>query len=200
MRPETKEVQFCWYQRCPHHEQPEEPYAMAPRSNLVVLDPRLPDPLRAERVPSSAQPLRCLIVDDSHHFIEATTRLLESDGIAVVGAASNSTQAVALFGEFRPQITLVDIDLGEQSGFDVVEQLQRTGWARHGTVILTSTHSEQDFADMIAASSAVGFLNKADLSLTAICDLLAGHQISAREPRSATQPAWNRHSWRAPAT
>jgi len=38
---------------------------------------------------------------------------------------------------------------------------------------LISTHAEQDYADLIAASPAVGFLPKAALSATAIGDLLA---------------------------
>jgi hypothetical protein len=41
-------------------------------------------------------------------------------------------------------------------------------------VILISTHAEQDFADMIAASPAVGFLCKSALSPGAIRDLLGG--------------------------
>jgi hypothetical protein len=42
-------------------------------------------------------------------------------------------------------------------------------------VILISTHAEQDYAELIAASPAIGFLSKTALSADAIRDLLAGH-------------------------
>jgi hypothetical protein len=44
---------------------------------------------------------------------------------------------------------------------------------RQPGVIMISTHAEQDYADLIAASPAVGFLPKAALSAGAIRDLLA---------------------------
>src|SRR6476659_5024681 len=67
---------------------------------------------------------------------------------------------------------LVDINLGAESGFKLVEHLHRDGSG--APVILISTHAEQDFADMIAASPAVGFLCKTALSPGAIRDLLGG--------------------------
>jgi hypothetical protein len=42
-------------------------------------------------------------------------------------------------------------------------------------VILISTHAEQDYAELIAASPAIGFLSKTALSADAIRDQLAGH-------------------------
>ncbi|MDT5049794.1 MAG: hypothetical protein QOG75_5692, partial [Mycobacterium sp.] len=55
---------------------------------------------------------------------------------------------------------------------ELAEQLYRD--RRSVAVILISTHAEQDFADMIAASPAVGFLCKSALSPGAIRDLLGG--------------------------
>jgi two-component system, NarL family, nitrate/nitrite response regulator NarL len=42
-------------------------------------------------------------------------------------------------------------------------------------VILISTHAEQDYAELIAASPAVGFLSKTALSANVIRGLLAGN-------------------------
>jgi CheY-like chemotaxis protein len=49
--------------------------------------------------------------------------LLERQGIAVVGVASSGAEAVRRFIELRPDVILVDINLGAESGFDVVDQL-----------------------------------------------------------------------------
>ena len=118
--------------------------------------------------------LRCLIVDDSHWFLCAARHLLESQGIAVVGVASNSAEALRRAAELHPDVTLVDIDLGGESGLDLARQLHRQ--PGHGTtVILISTRAEQDYAELIAATPAIGFLSKTAISASAIQDLLDSH-------------------------
>jgi DNA-binding NarL/FixJ family response regulator len=113
---------------------------------------------------------RCLIVDDSPPFVRAAQGLLERQGITVVGAASTSDEALQLARRLRPDVTLVDIDLGGESGFDVVRRLRRE--ADLARLILISTHVEEDYAELIAASPAAGFLSKSTLSADAIRDLL----------------------------
>jgi CheY-like chemotaxis protein len=116
--------------------------------------------------------LRCLIVDDSRYFLNAARGLLERQGIVVVGTASTGAEALLRVRELRPDVTLVDIDLGGESGFDVARRLQHDPDGAPGPVILISTHAEQDYADLIAASPAIGFLPKSALSAGAIRDLL----------------------------
>ena len=116
--------------------------------------------------------LRCLIVDDNPRFLDAARGLLEREGVAVVGTASTSAEAARRVDELRPDVTLVDIDLGGESGFDVARQLHRDGREAPPRIILISTHAEQDYADLIAASPAIGFLSKTDLSADAIHELL----------------------------
>ncbi|WP_040778150.1 response regulator [Nocardia pneumoniae] len=117
--------------------------------------------------------MRCLIVDDSADFRRAARDMLERGGFTVAAEASNGADALRHCRSTRPELALVDIDLGGESGFDVAEQLRRTAEAPPA-VILISTHAEQDFDDMIAESSAVGFLPKFALSIEAIQRLL-GH-------------------------
>jgi DNA-binding NarL/FixJ family response regulator len=115
--------------------------------------------------------VRCLIVDDSANFRDAATSMLERAGISVVGVACTSVEALTRYRELRPDITLVDVDLGVESGFDLAVELHAAD-SPAPSVILISTHSEHDFADMIAASPALGFLPKFALSPAAIRDLL----------------------------
>jgi CheY-like chemotaxis protein len=118
--------------------------------------------------------LRCLIVDDSPRFLDAARGLLEGEGVAVVGTAMTSAEAVQRVDELRPDVALVDIDLGGESGFDVARQLHGDGRAALPRIILISTHAGQDYADLVRASPAVGFLPKTALSAGAIRDLLDG--------------------------
>ncbi|HEX8856644.1 MAG TPA: response regulator transcription factor [Thermoleophilaceae bacterium] len=117
--------------------------------------------------------LRCVIVDDSPAVLRAASDLLEREGVAVVGVARTVQEAVSLVEERKPDVVLVDIDLGRESGFDVARRLVQSLDSAESRTILISTHDEADFADLIAVSPAIGFLPKSDLSATAIRRLLA---------------------------
>lgn len=116
--------------------------------------------------------VRCLIVDDSPGFRDAARDMLERADFVVVGTAADAEEAEQQARALRPDLALVDVDLGADSGFDVAERLAEV------PVILTSTHDEEDFADLIAASPALGFLPKFALSPVAINRLLAGRDVS----------------------
>jgi DNA-binding NarL/FixJ family response regulator len=118
--------------------------------------------------------LRCVIVDDSANFVDAARRLLDHDGVTVVGVASTSAEALRCFEELGPDVMLVDVNLGEENGFELAEQLHRSGLPTSPPVILISTHAEQDLADMIATSPAIGFVAKINLTPNAIRDLVDG--------------------------
>jgi DNA-binding NarL/FixJ family response regulator len=113
--------------------------------------------------------LRALIVDDSQAYLAAARRVLEGEGMDVVGTASTTSEALALATDLRPEVVLVDLVLGPESGLDVAQVLAKGGWP----VILISTYAEADFADDIGGSPAIGFVAKADLSAEAISALMA---------------------------
>jgi CheY-like chemotaxis protein len=119
--------------------------------------------------------LRSLIVDDSAHFLTAARELLEREGITVVGVASTSDEAVRLARDLRPDVALVDIDLGEESGFDLARRLS-TADDELTRVVLISAYPESDFADLIAKSPAVGFLAKPQLSARSIRGILGADE------------------------
>jgi DNA-binding NarL/FixJ family response regulator len=110
--------------------------------------------------------LRCVIVDDDEAFVDVARAVLERDGLTVAGAASSSAEAVQRAGALRPDVVLIDIRLGEESGFDVARQLAGNGQA--ATLIMISTYDWADYADLIAESPAAGFVPKAELSGAAI--------------------------------
>ena len=115
--------------------------------------------------------MRCLIVDDNAGFLAAARKLLEGAGVTVVATTSSSTEAVELARSLQPDVTLVDIDLGAESGIDLVAPLRNAGaWP----VILMSAHSADDFLDPIAGSGAIGFVAKSQLTVAAIRDVLTG--------------------------
>jgi CheY-like chemotaxis protein len=128
--------------------------------------------------------MRCLIVDDNDRFLETARGVLERDGIVVVGLASDGPEALELADRLRPDVVLVDVCLGEECGVDVADQLNEESRAKP-IVILISTYPEDDFADIIAGSAALGFLPKSNLSGDAIRTMLG--ESGAGEPASAHQ-------------
>jgi DNA-binding NarL/FixJ family response regulator len=116
--------------------------------------------------------LRSLIVDDNARFREELRGLLEDQGIEVVGTVATAADAVERVAELRPDVVLVDIDLGADSGFDLVRRLSAEARSPVPHVILISTHDEREYADLIEASPASGFLAKTELTASAIRRLI----------------------------
>jgi DNA-binding NarL/FixJ family response regulator len=119
-------------------------------------------------------PLRCLIVDDSDLFLETASALLEQEGVTVVGVASSTAEALQQARALQPDVILVDIGLGDESGFDLARLLASDGQVGSTRVILISTRDEADYSELIAESPADGFLAKSELSARAIARIL-GH-------------------------
>jgi CheY-like chemotaxis protein len=116
---------------------------------------------------------RCLIVDDNRAFLAAARTLLEREGLTIAGVASTGADALRQAETLRPDVVLVDVSLGDESGFELARRLV-ADQARGAPVILISTRSKDDLADAIAQSPAAGFLAKSELSADAIRGLLGG--------------------------
>jgi two-component system nitrate/nitrite response regulator NarL len=124
--------------------------------------------------------IRCLIVDDNRRFAQTARELLQEDGIDVLAVAGGGEEAVRLARELRPDLALVDIDLDGESGLDVARRLRADEpGALADAVILISTHAQEEFAELIAASPAVGFIAKAELGADTIDALLRPAQERA---------------------
>jgi two-component system, NarL family, nitrate/nitrite response regulator NarL len=121
--------------------------------------------------------LRCLIVDDNERFLEVARSSLDCPGIEVVGTATTAAMALQQAEELRPDVVLVDINLGVESGLELTRKLVDGFPDRSPSVVLISTRAEEDYAELIAASPAVGFLSKSRLSAKAVRELL-----SAKDP------------------
>jgi len=93
--------------------------------------------------------------------------------MTVAGVASTGADALRQADTLRPDVVLVDVSLGGESGFELARRLVADD-VRGAPVILISTLSEADLADAIALSPAVGFLAKSELSADAVRGLLDG--------------------------
>jgi DNA-binding NarL/FixJ family response regulator len=108
----------------------------------------------------------CLIVDDSARFRAAARSVLQAQGIIVAGEAATGAEAVALVVDLRPDVVLLDIDLGGESGFAVARKI--TGIP----IILVSARSYDEYGGLVEAAPVAGFLHKSALSGDAVRRLI----------------------------
>jgi DNA-binding NarL/FixJ family response regulator len=122
---------------------------------------------------------RCLIVDDNPVYLSEASNLLQRQGMGVVGVATTSGDALAIAASDRPDVALVDVDLGAESGLDLARALAMSDASV--AVILISAYAEKDLRELLDDSPAVGFLAKSVLSRAAI-DRLLGDRDESRGP------------------
>jgi DNA-binding NarL/FixJ family response regulator len=97
--------------------------------------------------------------------------------MTVIGTVSTGSEALSIAALDSPDVVLVDVDLGEESGLDVASALSTI--SRPVPVILISAYGEQDLRDLLEDSPALGFLPKSVISRAAIDELLHG---AGKEP------------------
>lgn len=112
-----------------------------------------------------------LIVDDHAGFRRLARRLLEADGLRVVGEAVDGASAVVAARGLDPEIVLLDVLLPDTDGFAVAERIAcESGRA---AVVLTSSREAHEFGARLEHTSARAFIHKGELSGDAL-RLLAG--------------------------
>ena len=113
---------------------------------------------------------RIVIIDDDPAFLAPVRLLREAEGFVVVGEALNGLDGVAAATDLAPDIVLVDVNLPDIDGFEVVERLARE--ESSPPVVLTSIRSAHDFGNLVERSPARGFITKADITGAALIGFL----------------------------
>jgi DNA-binding NarL/FixJ family response regulator len=114
--------------------------------------------------------LSCLIVDDSEEFLASAARLLAAEGIDVVGLASSQGEALTMAETLRPDVALVDVELGPEDGVELARRLVAAGWPAH--VVLISLRDRGELVELLDGSGAAGFLRKDVLDARALRELI----------------------------
>jgi DNA-binding NarL/FixJ family response regulator len=112
----------------------------------------------------------CVVIDDSPEFLAAATRLLEAQGVAVLGCASSRARALELAAAEAPDVALVDVELGDEDGVELAAEL--AGVTPPTRVVLISARDQDDLPLLLNGSGAAGFLPKTALGVAAIAELL----------------------------
>lgn len=112
-----------------------------------------------------------LIVDDHPSFRATARMLLELEGYEVVGDAPDGETALTRAAELRPDVVLLDVNLPGIDGFETAARLR--GLDPAPAVVLVSSRDAREYGPLVRTSGARGFIAKAELSGTALEEVLA---------------------------
>ena len=112
-----------------------------------------------------------LLVDDHAGFRARARALLEAEGFDVVGEATDGRSGVETAARLHPDVALVDIGLPDIDGFTVAGSILASHDAGH--VVLISGRAAEDFGDLLARSTADGFIGKGELTGERLLALIA---------------------------
>jgi two-component system chemotaxis response regulator CheY len=108
-----------------------------------------------------------LIVDDHDGFRTQARELLEACGYDVIGEAATASSALAVVDALRPDIVLLDVQLPDGNGFDLVDELGKTS-----RVVMISGRDPATYRSRLASTSALGFIPKAELSRSSLREIV----------------------------
>lgn len=149
----------------------DEPSPPASRDDLSIAQPRS---LRQSSI--NAKSIGVLIIDDHVVIRTALRMLLESQpGLTVVGEVSHPKDALAIALHAHPDIILLDIDLGDANGLDLLPQLHTAAPEAH-VLVLTGVRDVEMHRRAVRLG-AVGIVRKeraAEVLLEAIAKVHAG--------------------------
>ena len=89
---------------------------------------------------------RVLVADDAAIVRLVTAQMLESAGHEVAGAASTGKEAIRLYGQLRPDVALIDVNMPEVDGLSAagaIRQLDPDARIVLMSVLLTRSRREQ---------------------------------------------------------
>src|SRR5262245_36843995 len=74
--------------------------------------------------PAADIPVTCVVTDDHHLVLTATTSVLEGAGYSVVGAQNTGDDALRAIEEMQPALAIVDYELPDMTGVELAERVR----------------------------------------------------------------------------
>ncbi len=151
--------------------------------------------MTSEAAPMTSPQVRLLCVDDHRIVREGIALILAREpDITVVATAATVEEAVAEFKRHLPDITLMDLRLGDKSGIDAIREIRRE-YPTARIVVLTMYQGDEDIHRALSAGATTYLLKDAlsDDLIRVVRDVHAGghpmpSDVRARLDQRAAQP------------
>ncbi|WP_036293842.1 response regulator transcription factor [Methylosinus sp. PW1] len=135
--------------------------------------------------------MRVLIVDDHPIIVSGCASMLSGEGDIEARDAGDAETALTLFVEWRPDISVVDINLPGASGFELTRRMLRHD--EEARIVIFSMNDDPIFAARAIEAGARGYVTKNDdpfLLLRAVREVAAGGVFMM--PRLANRLAFDK--------
>jgi DNA-binding NarL/FixJ family response regulator len=127
--------------------------------------------------------IRLLLADDNPEVLETLTDLLQP-AYDIAGAFSDGTSLLQQIGAINPDLIILDISLGDMTGFEVARRLKMSG--SPVKIIFLTVHENIDFIRAAFDLNASGYVFKSRIgsdlvdAINRACE--GGHFSSAELP------------------
>lgn len=126
-------------------------------------------------------PIRIMVVEDHHIVRQGLVALLGTvAGFSVIAEAVNGAEAVELFRQHQPDVTLMDLRLPEMTGVEAVERIRRE-FPSARIIVLTTYDGDEDIYRALQAG-ARGYLLKGMYKDELVDAINAVHEGKSRVP------------------
>lgn len=117
-----------------------------------------------------------MIIEDHPLFSKGLAQLIEAQSsYVVVGEARNSKEAMEILKEKQPKLAIVDLNLGDEDGLDVIKKIHT--WNSDVAILVLSMHDERYYAERALKAGAKGYIMKEEAGnkvIDAIKTVMAG--------------------------
>ena len=134
------------------------------------------------RLGAGARAVKILIVDDHPIVRSGLRRLLTVEPEIEVREAANGREALSVFGEQRPTLVILDLNLPGVGGLEVLSRLKAID--PDARILVLSMHDDQIHVTRALQAGAAGYISKsapADELLEAIRRVAGGHTYIEHE-------------------
>lgn len=122
--------------------------------------------------------MRIIIADDDAIVVRSLAAILGAqDDIEIAGCAADGMQAAKLFLEQRPDIALLDIQMGEHGGMEAAETI--LAFDPEAKIVFLTTFSDDEYIVRALKLGARGYLIKQDVATIApaLRSVMAGQSV-----------------------
>ena len=165
-------------------------HAVGSPAGTATLGPPVSAPAQPSPIKPAVETLRVLVVEDHPVMRIGIRTVLEREGIVVSGLSATSTEAVEQARQGVADVALVDLNLPDAEGVDVVERLHEA--VPHLPVIAYSVDGSADRVRAAVRAGAIGYLSKGTPATRVIAALRAAaaglSALGAEEAALLAQP------------
>ncbi len=105
--------------------------------------------------------MRVLLADDNPAILEHVTHLLEPE-FEIVGAVLDGKTALQAYEQTKPDILVLDISMGDLSGFDVARRVFQMG--HQSRIVFLTVHEEAEFVCAALGAGGSAYVVKSRLN------------------------------------